>query len=142
MIRRTLAPALWAVFVALVIIASGFASDLMHPSEAHASPRVLPVGRKYAPAVERWRPLVKRYFPKDRKGQVPRRLQQEALAVIQAESGGNPMDGPCFGIWQLSRDHGAIFRLRDPRTSTRIAARLYAHGGWRAWTAARRLGLR
>jgi hypothetical protein len=39
MIRRTLAPALWAVFVALVIIASGFASDLMHPSEAHAAAR-------------------------------------------------------------------------------------------------------
>jgi hypothetical protein len=117
---------------------------LCFPAVAEARPRVLPVGKRYSAAVERWRPLVKRYFPKDRKGQVPRRLQQEALAVILAESGGSISSGPCFGIWQLSRDHGTVVRLRDPRISTRIAARLYvtSHRSWRKWAVARRLGLR
>lgn len=129
---------------AIVAILSAPASFLTITDEAyaHTVKRVLPVGQRYGPAVERWRPLVKRYFPKDRFGQVPRRLQQEALAIIWAESDGNPRSGPCDGIWQLSHDHGTSWQRHDPVTSTRIAARLYAVGGWHAWAVARRLGLR
>jgi hypothetical protein len=118
---------------------------LIFPSTALAKPGVLPIGQKYCAAVERYRPLVKRYFPKDRTGQVPRRLQQEALAVILWESGGNPNDGPCEGIWQFARNHGTHAQRMSPTISTRMAARLYVNQHYRwtpAWAAAQRLGLR
>lgn len=107
-------------------------------AEAH----VLPVGKRYPAAVERWRPLVKRYFPKDARGQVDRGLQQRALAVIEAESGGSVYSRPQVGAWQLSRCHGSYWARLDRVTSTRISARLYAVGGWHAWSVSRRLGLR
>lgn len=140
--REFLSTIPWTIGLALSLGAIGALPTVPEIAEASARKRVLPVGTKYPWAVERWRPLVKRYFPKDRFGQVPRRLQQEALAIIWAESDGNPRSGPCDGIWQLSHDHGTSWQRHDPLTSTRIAARLYAVGGWRAWAVARRLGVR
>jgi hypothetical protein len=135
-VRKTIA----CLVLALVLLVVAF------PTAAFAGgPRVLPVGQKYPAAVERYRPLVVRYFPKDRTGHTPRRLQQEALAIILWESGGNPNDGPCEGIWQFARNHGTHAQRMSIVTSTKMAARLYLNQGrrWRpAWAAARRLGLR
>jgi hypothetical protein len=130
--------------ITAITIALGGLAVTASPAQA-ATPRVLAVGKRYPAAVERWRPLVKRYFPHTDHGQVPRRIQQEALAIIQAESGGSVRSRPMDGIWQLSRDHGTRYQRMDPTTATRIAARLYLRAGhrWsRSWTTARRLGIR
>jgi hypothetical protein len=127
-----------------VTITLGTLAGNVSVAQASTGPHVLPVGKSYPAAVERWRPLVKRYFPKV-KGMVPRRLQQEALAVIMWESGGNPNDGPCEGIWQFSRDHGTHAQRMSPVVATRMASRMYLLQGHRwcpGWSAARRLGLR
>jgi hypothetical protein len=137
--RASLAALLFATLV------MGTLAGNVSVAQASTGPRVLPVGKKYPAAVERYRSAVKRYFPKDRKGQVPRRLQQEALAIIMWESGGSPASGPCEGIWQFSRDHGSHAQRLNPVTATRMAARMYIAQGrrWRpGWAAAGRLGLR
>jgi hypothetical protein len=138
--REYRGPILFAIGLALFI---GIVGAL--PTVGQGKPYVYPVGRRYPASVERWRPLVKRYFPHTDHGKVPRRLQQEALAIILWESGGNPNDGPCEGIWQFSRDHGTHAQRMSPVISTRMAARLWLLQGkrWRpAWAAARRLRLR
>lgn len=144
--REFLSTIPWTIGLALGIGAIGALPTVPEIAEASSRKRVLPVGTKYPWAVERWRPMIVRYFPKDRTGHTPRRLQQEALAIIWAESDGNPRSGRQDGIWQLSNCHGkSEWQRHDPETSTRIAARLYAAQGgrWRpAWTTARGLGLR
>jgi len=127
-----------------VTFALGGLAATASPAEA-STPRVLAVGTRYPAAIERWRPLVKRYFPHTDHGKVPRRIQQEALAIIQWESGGSPSSRPMDGIWQLSRSHGTRAQRVNAATATRIAARLYLCQGYRwrpSWATARRLGLR
>jgi soluble lytic murein transglycosylase-like protein len=96
-------------------------------------------------SAESWRSLVSEYFPA---GQV-----NNALAVIQAESGGNrwaidyDRDGSVDrGGMQINSIHAAMVsgdltRLYDPATNVRVGAEIWQHSGWCAWTTARQLGL-
>lgn len=144
--RQTVTTAVRATLAALLLFVITLGTLTGNASAAYASsPRVLPIGKRYPAAVERYRSVVKRYFPKDKTGQVPRRLQQEALAIIMWESGGSTKAGPCEGIWQFSRDHGTHGQRLSVITSTRMAARMYLLQGRRwhpGWAAASRLGLR
>ncbi len=105
-----------------------------------------PVG-SYAGVVERWRPLVARYFP----GEV-----DTAMCVLRWESSGNPNarnpGSSAAGLWQFLRDtwnraaranggptydQGGPF---DPELATRYAAWLRNRPdstGWGQWTAYR-----
>jgi len=98
------------------------------------------VGRTYPGAVERWRPVIRRYGYHV-KGKCPGWWQQQALAVIWAESDGSPFSGPCVGIWQLARCHHPN---RNAVHDTKIATAIYVSSGrsWRAWTVCRKLRLR
>lgn len=136
------------LLLSAVIVAIGTLPGLVVKAHGMTVKRVLPVGTAYPPAVERWRPLVCRFFPHVN-GFVPRRLQQEALAIIWCESGGNTrcVTGSCAGLFQIhSKAHGYSIRtLKNAVRNVRIAARLYVTQGYRwrpAWTTARRLRLR
>lgn len=88
----------------------------------------------YPDTVERWRPLVAKYFkPED---------VDKALYVISGESGGNP------GAVGDGGDSGGLFQLNagglgagmtndqkfDPETNIRVAAQaVYGGSGWRPW---------
>lgn len=77
--------------------------------------------------MERWRALVTRYFGAS---------ADEALRVMQGESGGNPNarnPSGATGLFQLTSHHGSLAQRLDPETNIRIAARLHAASGWRAW---------
>ena len=88
----------------------------------------------YPPEVERWRPLVEKYFkPED---------VDKALWVIYHESGGNPQalgdGGASGGLFQLN-DYGLGAGMSneqkfDPETNIATAARaVYGGSGWRPW---------
>jgi hypothetical protein len=133
-----------ALFVALLVVAFSLASTGTASVVAEAATkRVLPDGTAYPRSVERWRGVVAKYFPKT-DGEVPQRLQQEALAIIWAESGGGNKAGDCDGIWQLAKCHGTQTQRLNPRWATKTAAKIYRgqHYRWRpAWTVAGSLGL-
>lgn len=91
----------------------------------------------YPPAVERWRPLVERYFrPED---------VDKALYVIQHESGGNPTikasvpSEQSYGLFQANIGGGlgtgyTVEQLKDPETNVKIAAQaVYGGSGWSPW---------
>jgi hypothetical protein len=91
----------------------------------------------YPPAVERWRPLVEKYF---RGSDV-----EKALYVIQHESGGNPSikasvpSEQSWGLFQANIGGGlgtgyTVEQLKDPETNIRIAAQaVYGGSGWSPW---------
>lgn len=89
----------------------------------------------YAPEVERWRPLVQKYFrPED---------VDKALYVIAYESSGNPSikaggNEDSYGLFQLnSGGLGAgmsVQARQDPETNVRVAAQaVYGGSGWSPW---------
>jgi len=101
-------------------------------------------GGQFPPAVERWRPLVARYFPAD--------LVEEALAVMACESRGDPaIVNPLSGTAGLFQHHPADWPARaavagfagatpdDPEANTAVAAWLVAEsvasglGPWFFW---------
>ena len=90
----------------------------------------------FPPEVERWRPLVARYFPPE--------LVNKALWVIMYESGGNPRavgdGGNAIGLFQIH--HGGSIpgrpdakKLLDPEYNIRYAAQALgaARGNWAPW---------
>lgn len=90
--------------------------------------------------------LVRKHFPKNQ--------WQNALKVIQGESGFNPQAvgdnypirgevRPSYGLFQIRTfpDRPSPRQLMDPETNVAYAAKLYGQQGWRPWTAARKLGL-
>jgi hypothetical protein len=90
----------------------------------------------FPPEVERWRPLVAKYFPPE--------LVDKALWVIMYESGGNPGavgdGGNAIGLFQIH--HGGSIpgrpdagRLSDPEYNIRYAAQALgaARGNWAPW---------
>lgn len=95
--------------------------------------------------VERWRPLVSKYFPS---GKV-----DEALKIIELESGGNPtiQSGATyngarersFGLFQIhlapDAHGGAISETdaKDPEKNIAFAAKLFNGSGWQPWTTSR-----
>ena len=96
--------------------------------------------------VERWRRLVVKYFPKA--------AVENALQIIQLESGGNPrskgdtqpIDGllaPSIGLFQirLLRGRPTEQQLYDPEFNIAYSAGIFKAQGWMPWTAARTLGL-
>lgn len=92
--------------------------------------------------VERWRSLVAEFFP-------PNQVDN-ALRIIQAESGGNPSiisppntnGSRDVGLFQINDIHGLSTATRqDPRSNVSFAAGLFRQQGWRPWTTARGLGL-
>lgn len=124
--------------------------SLLHPQPALAATgkRVLPVGKKYPTAVERWRGIIRRYGYHV-KGHTPGWWQQQALAIVWAESDGNPrcQTGSCTGLFQINcrAHHLSLHNLMEPIPNTQHAVRLYINEGckWRpAWTTAQGLGLR
>lgn len=98
-------------------------------------------GQGNSQPVENWRSLVARYFPASQ--------VNNALRVMQLESGGNPSAWKndaiedSRGLFQINvRAHGtSMGNLFDPETNVRYASELYARQGWGPWTAARMLGL-
>ena len=90
----------------------------------------------YSPQVERWRPLVAKYFPPE--------LVDKALYVIQGESGGNPVirgdGGVAIGLFQIQDNRNFAGRpsaeqLEDPEFNIRYAAQQLgaASGKWTDW---------
>ena len=90
--------------------------------------------------------LVAKYFPQDQ--------VQNALKVIQGESGGNPQAvgdnypikgeiRPSYGLFQIRTfpNRPSPEQLMDPEQNVAYAAQLYKNQGWNPWTAARKLGL-
>lgn len=91
-------------------------------------------------------PLIQKYFPQDQ--------WENALRVIQGESGGNPQAigdkypikgilAPSYGLFQIRALPGrpAPEQLLNPEFNVAYAANLFKEQGWRPWTAARKLGL-
>lgn len=84
--------------------------------------------RHYSDAVERWRPLVEKYFaPED---------VSKALYVMEGESGGNPgiknTEGSgATGLFQIMPFHGVD--ATDPETSVKWAAAQVKDHGWSDW---------
>jgi hypothetical protein len=91
---------------------------------------------QYPPEVERWRPIVAKYFPPE--------LVDKALWVIMHESGGNPGavgdGGNAIGLFQIH--HGGSIpgrpdagKLSDPEYNIRYAAQALgaARGNWAPW---------
>lgn len=118
------------------------------PADAREHKRVLPVGQHYVKVVERWRPLVRHYWHTARQ-------QQEALAVIWCESGGNPRcryhtsREDSRGLFQHNciwlHDKTLYWRVYRPKTAIRLGYKQWAAQGRRwspAWTTARMLHLR
>lgn len=90
----------------------------------------------YSPEVERWRPLVEKYFPPE--------LVDKALYVIQGESGGNAGirgdGGVAIGLFQIHdgtsiNGRPTAEQLADPEFNIRYAAQSLgaANGSWGAW---------
>ena len=90
----------------------------------------------YSPAVEKWRPLVEKYFPPE--------LVDKALYVIQGESGGNATitgdGGNAIGLFQIHHGGSISGRpdaevLLDPEQNIKYAAKQLgaASGNWAAW---------
>lgn len=90
----------------------------------------------YSPEVERWRPLVEKYFPPA--------LVDKALYVIQGESGGNAGavgdGGAARGLFQIQDNRNFASRpdaayLDDPENNIRYAAQQLgaAEGKWSDW---------
>ena len=91
----------------------------------------------FPPNVERWRPLVAKYFPAH---EVDR-----ALWVIQHESGGDPGIASRFnagggenshGLWQINlKAHPHMQgKTNDPEAATAYAAQLFKSNGWQPWS--------
>lgn len=86
--------------------------------------------------VERWRPLVAAWFPPD---QVDR-----ALCIMKYESGGNPdaknQVSSARGLFQIlaslwAPHYGIPYdALYNPQLNVRLAADIWSHQGWTAWT--------
>lgn len=106
-----------------------------------------PVTAQKAPintkGVEQWRELVERYsWP-----------VEEALAVMKAESGGNPgaisptNDHGLYQInwrWQAPRvlkAGGSLQSLYEPEFNVKMAYAIYSEQGWCPWYAARKIGV-
>lgn len=90
----------------------------------------------YSAAVERWRPLVEKYFPPN--------LVDKALYVIQGESGGDPTivgdNGVAIGLFQIQSNKRFEGRpdentLKDPEANIRYAAQQLgaANDKWTDW---------
>jgi Lysozyme like domain len=125
------------------------------PGEADARARVLPIGHRYPHQVERWRDLLLR---RDKHGHhlyplwASKRHQQEALAVIWDESGGDPRQRyhtrreDSRGLFQRNcrswHSAQAKRRLYEPAYNVASAYKCYVARGWSPWSVARRMGLR
>lgn len=99
------------------------------PPPAAPQPAVsAPTSRSYSPDVERWRPLVSRYFrPED---------VDKALYVISGESGGDPTirnreGSGATGLFQIMPFHGV--KATDPEESVKWAAKQVSSHGWTDW---------
>jgi|GEM_PF-1396322 len=98
-------------------------------------------------SVERWRPLVAKYFPANQ--------VNNALSVMKGESGGNPNainDNPrtrdySVGLFQINL-YGGLAKSRPseawlliPENNIAYASRVWKNQGWTPWSYARKIGL-
>lgn len=98
------------------------------------------VFEQMADPVERWRPLVSRYFPADD--------VDTAMCILRHESGGDPdADNPrssATGLFQILASGWAphfnvsVDQLFEPTTNVRLAREILDIQGWTAWTTYRR----
>ena len=94
-------------------------------------------------SVERWRYLVEKYFPANQ--------VENALLVMQGESGGNPnavSHTSDYGLFQINAPTWCKFfgvtreQLKDPELNVKLARVIYDRaGGWAPWVYARKIGL-
>ncbi len=88
--------------------------------------------------VERWRGLVAGYWPAEQ--------VNNALAVMNCESGGNPnVTGAAgeWGLFQIHPVHVARFggaNPYDPGTNVAVAYQIWSEQGWGPWSCKRVLG--
>ncbi len=98
-------------------------------------PAPAPPAAQFDPAVERWRPLVAKYFaPAD---------VSKALYVIQHESGGDPsipnsdaaQNGASPGLFQITATNAKAAGIdgTDPEQAVKWAATQVANHGWSDW---------
>lgn len=99
----------------------------------------------FPPAVEQWRSLVAKYFPADQ--------VDNALAIMQRESGGNPsahnpgtaiVPEDSWGLFQINLNaHPQMATgVTDGETNIQYAWQLFQGQGWAPWyTNAKLLGL-
>ena len=115
-------------------------SDLVGPESI--SPQI---GKNLPNNISQWANLVSKYFPSDQ--------INNALRIIQAESGGNPGIPSSFNKYGTEDSHG-LFQINlqahpqmrstvtNPESNVAYAAQLYKNQGWRPWyNSARKLGL-
>ena len=120
-------------------------SNMKSNLASSASSNNAPVGSNVTPN-QNFVSLVAKYFPQDQ--------VQNALKVIQGESGGNPQAvgdnypikgeiRPSYGLFQIRTfpNRPSPEQLMDPEQNVAYAAQLYKNQGWKPWTAARKLGL-
>jgi len=103
--------------------------------------------KNFTGSVERWRPLVAKYFPANQ--------VNNALAVMKGESGGNPNsinDNPrtrdySVGLFQINL-YGKLAKSRPseawlliPENNIAYASRVWKNQGWTPWSYARKIGL-
>ena len=110
-----------------------------------------PNGSIFSSAVERWRPLVVKYFPAS--------IVTQAMSVMSQESQGNPTAvnpiitqyGHAKGLFQHLEDLWASRSLQagqapksifDPEANVAVAAWLYGQtNNWNAWSSKPKVGL-
>ena len=147
--RKPKAAVLVAVCTMLIVVLGVMAPALTQPQIALAGngAHVLAVGKKYPAGVERWRSIIRRYGYHVH-GKTPGWWQQQALAVVWAESGGDPKcrTGSCRGLFQINASgHKGGTKLYTAAYNTKVATSGYVNEGrrWRpAWSTASGLGLR
>lgn len=86
--------------------------------------------------VERWRPLVKKYFPAH--------AVDQALLCISIESGGNPnavsKSGKYVGLFQMNSNWGSFEQRTNPEFAISRAAGSYKKCGWKHWPPMKKRG--
>ncbi len=97
------------------------------------------VSKKIEEDVEKWRPLVEKYFPENQ--------VDNALKIMACESKGNP------NAISRTNDHGLMqihkglqiygTRIYDPEFNIQIAYNnYYSKRGWQPWSCKRKLGIK
>jgi len=114
---------------------------------AQSKPPRAEVFSQLSESVERWRPLVKKYFVTDK-------LTNEALQIIKCESQGNPdaVGDKHLTYWKNKTQYGysvGLFQVRlfpkrptkeyllDPENNIKYAHTVYKASGWKPWSCRR-----
>jgi len=133
---RILAVAIIISLLAPVVLAEGKKMEKFKVIKVIKAKKRKPVDK-----VQRWRSLVKKYFPA--------KEIKNALLIIKLESKGDPNavgktnDHGLFQIHAPSHKdkYKNIKQLYNPEFNVKVAKIIWKQSGWRPWTTARKAGL-